>query len=388
MKPVAKLLSGLALTYGAIACSDSDKTPVSPDTHKVLASVKLAVHAANLTVAAPYDTMQLVVNAQAGDSSSISLDSITYTASDSTVTVGPTGLVTAHFATDAFSEPASVVVGVTYQGQTRYDTVRVQVMENVPAPGEPSLTLRPSPDSQAKAHPICDGRVVIPLCTNTQQPLFAHLSIGASDSLTLPSVSYRSADTTVASIDTFGVVTGIRPGRTTIYAVSYALGRVLRDSLLFTVTQTDRFRIGVTPEGTVGSETRYKFDADTIRITTGGVVVWEDTTASDSLDVIFEHPPGLVDSATVAGVTDIYSFFGAYTLGATGQGNIAPFAGDLARFAQETSNIHSPEEFTRASERYSKSAYRGRKFPTAGVYPFRSDRFHSRGTLLVCNDLC
>lgn len=370
-------------------CTDSGTNPISSDPTRVLSGVILPVPAANLSLVPPYDTVYLNASALLGDGTSATSSDvhISYVASDSTVTVDSSGLVRAHFVTDVAAS-ATVVVTVRYRAQTRQDTARVRVAADAPMSGAPHLSLQVDPDSQPRSLPGRFSANVVVLWDN-HQPLTALISDGQGVAVPGMIAAFTSTDTTIATVDTLGVVTGVRPGKVWIRASTVAYGRDLHDSLEFTVTEPDRHLFELLGQPRVGG-VRYTLDADSARIVAGGVIVWSNANATP-LDIEFDMPPGPIDSVDAGVYASQLQFYGVFPpIGASGSGDIAPFAGDTARQRREQAACVVTDWDCRnaADGAFTQRELRGRRFPVPGRYPFHSNLLQLHGVVVVCEDVC
>jgi len=329
---------------------------------QVLDSTQLTVHAANLALVAPYDTVRLSVIATLADGTPATAAgaSIQYSTTSSDVTVDTLGLVRA-ISVNAGS-PATVIVAVQYGGKTRRDSAQIQVTAGLPPQLPARLSLHTFyPESLPRTSPLPWEDFVD---ASINQLMAATLLTAIDDTVPNLIVGFSSGDSTVATIDATGNATGIRPGVATLYAETYAYGVRLRDSVRFTVTHPPVFTYFLEGPSFVGSDTVFAM-GDTARIVTNGKVIWSGLNTYD-LDIVFDDPAA-ADSVDVGIIRTGFMNFGA-----TGNGNIAPFHADNTKIFPE----------------YDRTATRGRRFRTAGVYPFHSVLRKVHGVIIVCDSTC
>lgn len=160
---------------------------------------------------------------------------------------------------------------------------------------------------------------------------------------------------------------GGRPGRTMIYADTYAYGVSLKDSLSVQVgwpieeiiDVMDKFR-----PGTLFREP--SFAPRQLVVGLGGCVKWNNISDSE-IDVTFDDPSvvGPPPSQNIPGL--LCKIHGRLDLNG---GNIAPFKGD--RYA--SGGVITP------------SQYRVRSFSKPGIYKYRSTLWGTTGTIIVCDE--
>lgn len=375
---VVSTVGGLAL-----GCSGdtTGPTPLSPtQTYWVL---RLNYHAVNMATVAPYNTVQLTATPlnTVGDSLP-GLGSATYTAADSSVTVSPTGLVTARYTT-----PGTFVVATLQNPKrnlTNADTVFIQVTDTVPQHPLATFSIQPpSGDSAKRAIDFNPGGTVFwPVsAADAVGDIMCTSSVnfyGGYQPTCALQVYFTSSDPTVASIGrTDGSLTLRRPGHVTFYATTMAYGVTKRDSLPFVIGWPMGAVISslwITP--VAGLTPVLSFSPPKIEVGIGADVRWPNQfggpTPGDSVDVVFDDSTAVQPGCGV--------FFGEVQncnslTPPTGGGNIPPFAPDTA--------ARSAGDFVT----YFHSIIRGRTFPIAGTYTYHSRRYPSAtGKIVVRTD--
>lgn len=342
---------GVASALAIVACASPDAVVApSADPHTFFKSLTVDEPAVDLALVAPYDTLQLHPHALFADDTPLP-DTIVYTPSDSTVTVSPTGLVKAHFAT---TTPATITLTLKHEGITRSVVVQIQVRDTLPTIRPSRLTLVGTPYV-----PVQDSAGV------TGQTQLAVTVLGP-DGTPIPDpdllFDVRSSDTTIATITNTGFVFAVAQGRVTFRMSAVAYGVRLRDSLPFAVTVKGNgtFLIG-SPTSASRHTPTLRLSSDTVRIAAGGIVGWtSDATALAS--VVFDNPSH-VDSAS--------SFVGLFpasagNIPAIGLGTLDPVHGDFLQILDAES--------------------KARRFPIPGLYPFTVTQGTSttRGVVVVC----
>jgi hypothetical protein len=232
---IATLASGLLPACG------SDATGVTTSNFDYW-SLTLNHRAIMLALQSPYDTVQLVATPGNLIGAPVSgLSPVTYSTRDTAVTVSPTGLVTARYATDDRMTPVVATLRDTIHGITRVDTALV-VVTALPAPHFAQFSIQPQPGDSAKrsrdfrsfpwpAH-VRDASGTL-VCDETQ--------------CTIP-VAYTSSNVYVAEIDrTTGFVDPIDTGHVTLTASTFAYGQSYRDTVMF--------RVGLSIYGSMTAQT-------------------------------------------------------------------------------------------------------------------------------------
>ncbi len=285
----AMILCGTMLT----ACKPDVVGPPSQDMDALLWSLKLNHHAVVLSLAAPYDTVQLIaIPRNVSDVELESPSTVTYTTTDTTIRLNANGFVRASSVTP--SAGARVVVKVNSGQVTLIDTAFIHVKSATPPPSVPRtfFVARTDADSLKDA-----GSSYIPNPVDTLGSGWPQLKYSTptfigrvvtmdGDTIALP-VYYSSSDNTVSTINrSTGVATLVRPGVVTFYATSYVYGTLVQDSVQFTV--------GLPLYTSFYVSDAVSYSTYSAKLGVGAVIDWQNAW-SDSLpmDVIFENPAGV-----------------------------------------------------------------------------------------------
>lgn len=352
---VFRLALALGATVGATACHHADALNPTFDPSTFFAQLTVVEHAVTLSTTAPFDTVQLHVAATLGDGSTVPVP-VTYSASDSTITVDANGHVTAHYLTTSI---AYVRASVTYGGVTRRDSVAFQVLSGglggsitgvkleLPSGMPPQIPIDYFDNSTGatRGHVQLTGTAVGP----SGEP---HPEVF---------VVFTSDDSTIASIDAFGFVSAVHPGYVTLRATASVYGTTYRDSLRLLVGPTLYFGVVVLDTVLPGSSAHItRVAPDTTWIGVEGTVFWSNYTPV-AMDINFANTIG-VDSA---------SFDPLDGFPATGTGNIPAFGGPYA--------LTTGDFITDFG-----SVVKARQFSQPGTYPYHSTLTGAHGVIVVC----
>jgi hypothetical protein len=340
-KRVIGLVCCLLLAGSIVACRDDSFPTQLLDPSKILFAVDLNHQAVLLSTTPPYDTLQLVItprNAQ-GD---VIADSVlvTYTSGHPSVEVSPTGLLTAK----AVRQFVQVIVRVSYNMQTRIDTVFVRVTGDANPPQMVVYGFDVSEDDSLKISP--------PGLFPNNHVLRVRGLDANGDPIPDIIVKYSLSDQTMASLDPItGDLVGIRPGKVTIYATSTVYGVIRRDSIQYTIGNPMFAQIAIVGRTPIHSRTVIPtFDPEMLIVGTGAVVLFNNI-SGELVDVVFDEPDKI----------DAFPF------------NIPPFirndelSGNISPFAPDS---------TGSNTRY-------RVFNHPGIYPFHSTLHGVSGKIIV-----
>lgn len=369
---VASLLGGFCI--GMSACGSDTTEPLALISAQAYWKLQLDQHAVMLTLTAPTDTISLhatPLNAEGDPLSGLGV--VRYYASDSTISVDSTGLVSANYTTVG-SQVSFVVASLadTVHTQTLVDTCFFRVTATAPT-SLATISIQPSIGDSAT-------RALV-----TGVTLYSVQAIGTnrdSSKVTNFFVYFTSSDPTIATIDRLsGQVRALRTGHVTFYAQTLAYGIVALDSLHFDVTLPIAQTISLLPIALTGSSTvSLTFWPQIVTVGVGAVVTWSNSSYTDSADVVFDDPEN-VDSVQFS---NVYPFF-------TGSGDIGSWAADtvggsgLDSIALQTYIIHWNNESL--GKRFYQLTYGGkyrlRRFSAAGTYHYHSARYGSAGSIVV-----
>jgi hypothetical protein len=345
----------------AIACGSDTTGPALVDADHAFWALRLNYHAVNLALAAPYNSVQLTATPLNANGVPLTgVGTVTFAAGDSAVTVTPTGLVTAQYATASVNALSAVIATLQYQNVTLADTVRIQVTDVAPAP---LTTFALRPVDGASTH--CNLKVGI---LENCGPVVVDATDANGDTLanasgTVLAVAYASSNPLITTVDQFGALQELDTGRVTVTASTWAYGVAKQDSLHYviswprwTLTQIQQF----TP---VESQTSIlRFLAPQITIAPGGAVAWINP-YDRPMDIVFDDSTA-VDSACI--------YFLCGILRATGSGNVHAFYTDT----------------TYTDTSVFAAGIVVRSFPTVGTYTYHSRLFpESTGVIFVRKEL-
>jgi hypothetical protein len=350
----------LGAVISAIGCGGDNATaPILDEAHAYW-TLQLNENAVVLALTAPYDTIQLTATPLSALGTPIERNgSVTYRATDSSVTVSPTGLVTAHYVTRV-NRTTDIIAALrdSVQGVTHEDTVRFVV------------TATPNPPVTFSMQPADGDSAKRPLNTSFAWPVRSTNAAGTSLCSTTRctlSVNYRSSNPAVADINakTGAVSTTKDTGQVVFTARTRAYGVSLRDSVIFRIGFMTKFNIIVGKrDGTFFSSPIFLPKSITLGV--GSVVNFLIIGGNDNGDQVPVYMNGtgpvtitFTKPETVDSAADI--FFGSFT----GSGNVSF---DCDSVANPT--CASPDEFSKA-----------RRFPIPGTYEvhysvFPADTFY------------
>jgi hypothetical protein len=247
----------VVLAVGLVCCSGDTTGPAGIPPAQAFSTLALNYHAINLALTPPYDTVRLTTTAHSVVGTMLAGSGrVTYQATDSTVTVDSTGLVTAHYVT----AQTHVIATRTVQGVTQTDTALVAVTSSAfPAPLA-AFSIQPRPDGLDSARDALDDEGNSLNNGNGNIPLYATIGTGNPATDTVCNVNgcgvngdnlvvyYWSSNPAVATINrSHGYVFFLTtPDTVTFFVETYAYGVVKRDSLQFLITYPFRGDIHLT----------------------------------------------------------------------------------------------------------------------------------------------
>lgn len=327
------------------------------DPEQLYMALTLNYRVANLSTAAPYNTIQLTATPRNAVGVPMSgLPGPTFRSSDTTkVRVTANGLVEAR----GRATGVQVIAEVVAEGNIRRaDTALVNVTTNPSPPELASLSIRPLPPDST-IWPILPfpsafyGYIL--LITYTGMPFsLPSLSPRALDRagnlIRGLAIEYESLDPEVVPVERHtGEITILsRPGQARVVARTTAYGISKADTVLFTVTFPiiQDVEIEAVPDGPPA------FTPSEVKIRPNGMVFWT-SLSGGPVDVIFDAP------ANVAEITSLCIALGGAFCGA---GNISVFDGSSGDALDQS---------------------RGRLFPVPGVYSYRSTLTGATGRVVV-----
>lgn len=368
LRRTSVVLASAVLVTSTVGCGSDTTGPTSQQaTAQSNWSLQLNQHAVMLSLAAPTNTIQLRATAyNIAGTSLTGMGTVQYLASDSTVHIDSTGLVTAQFASG--SQPTVVVASFTdpHQNLTIVDTCYVKVTDDAPASPLTTLSIQPTATDSAKR-----------AFTNSSTKLYTVKTTAKNatgTNFTGILVRYASSDPSIAAIDPLkGTVTASRMGVVTLTATTSAYGVEKQDSLRFAITLPITQKIQVLSALPTGSTTpTLVFWPASVTVGVGAQVEWLNKSVTDSIDVIFDDPTN-VDSVPLYD-----SGFG------TGQGNIAPWWQDTVG----TNAISAKIMAWLGGNCFGGEICQGRwrQFPVPGTYHYHSTLYPTSGTIIVRED--
>ena len=349
-----------SVVSGAIGCStDTAITLSPPPATQAYWALRLNQRAVNMALTEPFDTLQLTaIPLSAAGTPLTGAGPVTFRGSDSTVTVSPSGLITAHYVTPL----TRVIASLQVHGVTLVDTALVQVTRIAPLHPLASFSMQPASGDSAK-------------WTIDSSTITWSVTAKDIDSTTICSnsvgcpllVAYTTSDPSIAvnadPINQPGVFVLESVGHVILSAQTWAYGVARRDSVNFTVGLGIGYTTSITSTTLVGGGVGVAFSAKPrLILAVGSIVTFLNKTANP-VDVVFDDTTG-IDTASF---TDIYT---GNINPPTGRGNIAPFGGDTVC----DTTIIQPVQACAFEKFYILDPdYSARTFTVPGVY-----RYHSR----------
>ena len=221
-------------------CGSDNPTTAPVAANQLYWALHFNWNAVTMALAAPYDTVQLTAAAVNAAGAPLSgNDTVHYKALDSSVTVSPTGLITAHYLTSQ----SKVAASLTVAGVTLTDTAYIQVTDAPFSAPFASLSIQAQPDGLDSAKIAMDRSWAI-YQGNGYIPVYATIATGSVATDTVCDVNnygcpflihWSTSDPTIATVDQYGDLSTIAFGHVTIYASALVYGVGKRDSLPFSV---------------------------------------------------------------------------------------------------------------------------------------------------------
>jgi hypothetical protein len=314
------------LSGGAFSCSGDTLNGPSSSVSVATAywTLQFTHHAINLALTPPYDTVQLTaVPRNAAGAPLAGLGQVTYTTMDSTVTVSPTGVVTARTVTPPGGTQVIATLQDRLQRVTHADTVFIQIVQTPPALPLKTFSLQPALGDSAKRS--------FDFTTNTTgfgtSGVFlwpvtvtdAHGDSVCTVSACALQVSYTSSNPAVATIDPHtGEVRNIDTGHVVFTAATLAYGVAERDSVAFTVGYALNGTVYMTLAILAGVLTVGFVAPRKLLLGVGAVVTFCNKTPQP-VGIAFDNPAA-VDTASCGPVNGVFA-------PPTGSGDIPAFGG-------------------------------------------------------------
>ncbi len=317
----------------------------------------------NLSTVAPYDTVTLKIRGVSGAGTTLDLP-VSFAYDTQYVAITSDGILQAK----SVVTNTPVVVSMSNNGATRYDTLRVSVIGTLPR-HLARVAIEPAVGDSAK----------ITMLLNARAPRKSLLLI-RNDSSNAPVTSVlvwiQSSNTGVASVAQSAntvSVTPRAPGRTMLRISTFAYGAGFRDSLAFItgwpllsyVLLTESFITGrLTPVLSLNGTRNI--------IGLGGCIVWRNVNPDLETDLVFDDPsvalPG--DSATEITRTACQLTNVVYPT-AEGSG----IGGNIPAFHLRFGDNGMPIDGSRI-----------RAFTKPGIITYRSPIYNFVGTIVVCDE--
>lgn len=302
-------------------------------------SLTLDHRAITISTVAPHDTIRLVATPRDARGGAIpDAPAATFRSTNVEVLrVDEDGLVQA-----VRPGQAQIVSSTTIGGLTHSDVATVRITTDPEPPVLTTFSIQPlPPDSAIWEVGFLPKEVAARALDESDVGIFG-----------LP-VDYRSSDTTVAKIDEFGYLMGVRPGTTDIVATTTVYGISRSDTVTYAITMPTFKLVVARHASEVGADPNGParvFLPSEVTIAAGGTVSFINATGR-GMDVIFDDPAGVAEDPLFC---------------ACGAGDI-PVYGDTT--ATGTAN--------------GWDTFRSRKFPVAGSYPYRSTTTGATGRVVV-----
>jgi hypothetical protein len=366
----------LVLTAGVlcVACK-ADTATLPAYVTDPYGSLQLETRSIVMSLAAPYDTLQLHATAYSLHGRPITtLGAPTYKVSDTSIVVSATGLVTAKTRTS--NSYVVVALRDSVQNVTRSDTAFITVTNETAPPTLASLSLHPAAGDSAKLA-INDGTLV-----TTKSLVITATGTGGGDLSSQVHVRYRSSDTSVATVTpNQPVVKGFQIGKTVITAATTWYGVTKLSTLTMQIGNPVFFAFNTHPARSTENPDQFvlHYAPTDFTIGVGGIIAFLPPFSMEhqgmKMDVIF-------DDSTAAQPAP----FPDARLGVpTGSGNVhlqgpllAP--GDTAQIDLFYACYPSLRTLTPPFVNICSTT---RAFPRAGRFTWHSDLWNVHGTITV-----
>lgn len=320
---VLLVLSGVGSVLDGCSGDTTGPAPVRSYAQIYWALV-LNQHAINMSLTAPSNTIQLTATALNANGTPLpGAGAVTFSATDSNVTVSPTGLVTAHYVTGGTHVIASLQVG----GVVNVDTALIEVTATAPTAPLSTFSIQPAAGDSAIRALLSGGYAITVRATDANGQA---VPFGGTNY-----VHFESLNPVIATVDPYGGFAQPHDtGHVIFVATTWYYGVAKQDSLHFLVG----WPIG-SLNGIIGISNTEEFSHPVIFLGVGGKMLFVDYGPIQD-EVVFD------DSAEVDSAE---AFSGS---GFTGRGNIS---------------IEPSTIFT----------FLARSFPVAGTYHYHSKRYPS-----------
>jgi plastocyanin len=280
---------GRALALLALAGCGTDAVAPTPiaDPSALYWALTLDRRAITISTVAPYDTIRLAATPYNALGDAIAdAPAITYRSTDpERIQVDSAGLV--HALETGFG--IQVIASLTLGPLTHADTATINVTNVSSPPVLDTFSIHPVPPDSAvwfaNALSFTDFYGPKPV------PYVALDTNGAP----VPNlvVEYRSSDTTIATVDQFGLLLGVRPGIVKVTATTTAYGITKADTVPYAITMPTGQVVFIQKTTTPGAPP-IMFTPSQVTIAVGGRIIWFNTTGSNA-DVTFDDPTNVAE---------------------------------------------------------------------------------------------
>jgi len=245
-----------------VACSGGElATQPSTDDNSLYWALALNYHAVTLSTVAPYDTIHLVATPLNPSGQTLAGQiSATFTSSDlEHANVTEDGVV------HAIGEGTNVLIiaSMRADGVTHTDTTVITITADSAPPQLAHLSIHPVPPDSSKIAAAGNGKQLVLTAFDVSDSPFTQLT-----------AQFRSLDPTVASVDQFGFVQGIRPGQARVIASATVYGITKADTVTFTIGLPILRIVSVAANLAPNATPPTIFTPSAIRVGVGSTIVW------------------------------------------------------------------------------------------------------------------
>lgn len=363
---VGLLSAGLTLCSLGCASDTTGPAPLNP-VHGYW-QLTLNHHAITLALTPPYNMLQLVATPSTAAGTPLADSGVTtWTTSDTSVQVSPTGLLTAIAPATGVTLTVSRTIGTV----TNTDMAVVNVNDTTSVPHFATLTLQQSLSTRLDTLylDIYGIRGFVPAALDPNGD-------------TIPNVVFSIISATPSVLSSGGQLTfsqgaeqqfgGNAYGHALMIAEATVYGIRRVDSLPVTVGWLHNALVGVHAQTPAGSRTPigvFVPSEDTVAV--GGTVLWKNELPGHALvDVVFDAPTAVQPADSATFLDGFASTFGL-VFPTQGGGNIPAFA------PLDTGSLQGQDTL----------GVRARRFPTAGTYHYHSGLYGTSGVVHVLPEL-
>lgn len=339
----------LAAMLLAACGTDRLTQPPASDPATLYAQLTLDQRAITLSTVAPYDTLRITATPRNSLGAPLAgTPSVTYRSLNlQLLQVSPDGMLQAI----GQGEGVQVVATLTLDGVTHTDTAIVNITTESAPPRVATFRLDVPPDSTTlpMSAGLADLVGYFLYGVTSYRPLSMVIADSAGQPIPGVAVSYRSSDSTIATVDAYGLLHGnLRPGKVAIVASATVYGVTRADSVVFSIGLPLTQAITITPATGAGA---LQFGPQRAVLATGGYVVWLNLSPRQA-DVVFDDSVKVLEDSVACWC---------------GGGNIEAFGDSTGEFS--FANI------------------RTRHFTTPGTYNYRSRLTGATGAIIVTDSV-